>query len=357
MHIIISITTCESPAGRKALIYRGRSCHQDNCCPCWWWDWTRSHGWDSEGPTTLKGWKHKSCEEDSATWKIQVSIYIVLSYRRYFIYVLTSFSVVFSFICDFCFVFLSLLASTHPKKQTMSQTTVFHVIIPNNTELKARSAPQPHTDPHLQFKWWNIESNQKVRKIHLLPGFWGLTKSWRALRSHLHLQRLQGDSGDTADTAPCTLGMDRCRFVVFSDGWISGPSELVFDDRVCYKPREEFGKKSSLTSWILVELTMWFCLKIAPLSMIGTTCPPKNAHHMKAIGNSAPLVEHGMTTRIADNSTISSLLSRWVVPLGLLQRLLVRRPRIFLQLLWQVVKPQRGATKKISNVGVGVPGG
>lgn len=79
MHMIILITTCEFLWVEKALIHRGRSCHQDDCCPCWWWDWTRSHGWDSEGRMA-----HKSCQKQLASccMKIQVSFYIGFSYGQ-----------------------------------------------------------------------------------------------------------------------------------------------------------------------------------------------------------------------------------------------------------------------------------
>ena len=100
----------------------------------------------------------------------------------------------------------------------------------------------------------------------------GLTKSWRALRAHLHLQRLQGDSGDTAGSTKTT------------------------------------GNRSHHL-W-----SFWFFDPPWNDNKDGPQLPP------------------------------FSTIVRWVVPLGLLQRLLVRRLRIFLQPLWQVVKPRWGTT-------------
>lgn len=77
MHMIISLTSWVS-VSRKALIHRERSCHQDDCCPCWWWDWTGSHGWDSEGRMA-----HKSCQIQLASCCMKINVsYSGFSYAQ-----------------------------------------------------------------------------------------------------------------------------------------------------------------------------------------------------------------------------------------------------------------------------------
>lgn len=83
--------------------------------------------------------------------------------------------------------------------------------------------------------------------------------------------------GDTELQHRLRPGVWRCRFV-------DSPMVLmtVFFENIA----RIFNKKSSLTSWILVELTMWFgFLKLLQHFPWWEQHAPRKTHHIKAIGN------------------------------------------------------------------------